>query len=167
MHILADTMDFHQVYERYAPAVLRFAFWLCGDVHLAQDLASETFVRAWTRFERLREPTLRAYLFAITRNLYRQDRRKHHREVELSDGLPASAAPLLAAAERSEQLAWVAAALPRLNPNERAALLLRSVEELSYEEIAAALGLSLSAAKVNVHRARMKLLLARAELEEE
>lgn len=160
-------MDFHQLYERYAPAVLRFAFWLCGDVHLAQDLASETFVQAWIRLDRLREPTLRAYLFTITRNLYRQDQRKHHRQVELQDSLAAAAASPLAVAESLDQLAWVVQALPRLNPNERAALLLRSVEELSYEEIAAALGISLSAAKVNVHRARMKLLLARAELEEE
>ncbi len=159
-------MDFHQVYQRHAPAVQRFAFWLCGDAHLAQDLTSETFVRAWLRLGSLREPSLRSYLFAITRNLYLEDRRKHRREVDLGEHLPAGQPSPPAAAEQAEQLAWAGAALRRLGQQERAALLLRAVEEMSYAEIAAALGCTLSAAKVAVHRARLKLLLARQQLEE-
>ncbi|MCW5877277.1 MAG: RNA polymerase sigma factor [Anaerolineales bacterium] len=160
-------MEFHQVYERYAPAVQRFAFWLCGDVHLAQDLTSEAFVRAWLRWDDLRQPTLRAYLFAITRNLYLEDRRKYGREQAMEDHWPAGLPSPQAAAEQAEQLAWVAEALAGLKPHERHALLLRAVEGLSYAEIAAALNLTLSTAKVTVHRARLKLLLARQHLEEE
>jgi RNA polymerase sigma-70 factor (ECF subfamily) len=160
-------MNFHEVYERYAPSVQRFAFWLCRDEQLAQDLTSETFVRAWMRWDALREPTLRSYLFAITRNLYLQDRRRHYREVELEDDLPAPGAPLHSATEQAEQLAWAGRALGKLSESERTALLLRTEEELSYAEIAAVLGLSLSAAKVNVHRARMKLMRARVEMENE
>lgn len=55
-------MDFHEVYERYAASVQRFAYWLCQDEQMAQDLTSETFTRAWLRLDHLREPTLRAYL---------------------------------------------------------------------------------------------------------
>ncbi|MBX3048551.1 MAG: RNA polymerase sigma factor [Anaerolineales bacterium] len=159
-------MDFHQVYDRYAPAVQRFAFWLCGDVHLAQDLTSETFVRAWLRIDTLRQPTLRSYLFAITRNLYLEDRRKHRRQVELAENLPASLVSPLVALEQAEQFASAGQALSQLGQRERTALLLRAVEQMSYAEIAAALGLSLSTAKVVVHRARLKLLLARQQLEE-
>ncbi len=159
-------MDFHQVYERYAASVHRFAYWLCRDEQLAQDLTSESFVRAWLRMDKLQEPTLRSYLFAIARNLYLEDLRKHKREVDLDDDLRGGG-ELHAGAEQSDQIAWAGRAPSALSPKERTALLLRSVEELTYEEIAAALGISLSAAKVNVHRARMKLAVARAEMEKE
>lgn len=158
-------MNFHEVYARYAAPVQRFAYWLCRDEQLAQDLTSETFTRAWLWLDRLREPTLRSYLFAITRNLYLADRRRHRREVDLPDSLAATQPAPQTTAETAEHLAWLQQALGRLSERERSALLLRSREELSYAEIAATLKISLSAAKVTVHRARLKLLMARAEQE--
>ncbi|UYN90626.1 MAG: sigma-70 family RNA polymerase sigma factor [Anaerolineales bacterium] len=158
-------MDFHEVYERYAASVQRFAYWLCQDEQMAQDLTSETFTRAWLRLDHLREPTLRAYLFAITRNLYLADRRRHRREVDLPESLRAANQPLHTITEAADHMAWLQLALSQLSERERSALLLRSQEELSYAEIAATLKISLSAAKVTVHRARLKLFMARAEQE--
>ena len=39
-------MDFHSLYQSYAPQVHRFVLFLCGDAALADDITSETFVRA-------------------------------------------------------------------------------------------------------------------------
>ena len=64
-------IDFSSVSERYAPDVHRFALYLCGDAAWAEDIAAETFVRAWVTPVEIRAATVKAYLFAITRNLYR------------------------------------------------------------------------------------------------
>ncbi len=57
--------DFHSLYQQYAPQVHRFALFLCGDASLADDITSETFVRAWVGQGKIREATVKAYLFAI------------------------------------------------------------------------------------------------------
>ncbi|HET9183328.1 MAG TPA: RNA polymerase sigma factor [Candidatus Angelobacter sp.] len=63
--------DFHSLYQSYAPQVQRFVLFLCGDASLADDITSDTFVRAWTARGKIREATVKAYLFTIARNLYR------------------------------------------------------------------------------------------------
>jgi RNA polymerase sigma-70 factor (ECF subfamily) len=149
--------DFEALYRRYAADVFRFALYLCGDRTEAEDITSETFVRAWTVRDGLRAPTVKAYLFAIARNLYRQDRRRSWRRMELSEAVTdAGPGPHAAAAGRVE-LEVVLAALQSLPEVDRAALLMRAQDDMPYEEIAAALGLSLPAARVKVHRARLRL----------
>jgi RNA polymerase sigma-70 factor (ECF subfamily) len=149
--------DFEALYERHAADVFRFALYLCGDRAQAEDITSETFVRAWTVRDGLRAPTVKAYLFTIARNLYRLDRRRSWRRSELSEGVPDDGpGPHAAAAGRAE-LEAVMEALQSLPEVDRAALLMRAQDEMPYEEIAATLGLSLAAARVKVHRARMRL----------
>ena len=62
-------MDFQELYDSYASDVYRFAFWLAGDKAEAEDVTSETFVRAWARREAIRTETLKAYLFKVARNV--------------------------------------------------------------------------------------------------
>ena len=61
--------DFESLYKSYAPQVRRFALFLCGDAALADDITSETFVRAWIGQGKIRGATVKAYLFTIARNL--------------------------------------------------------------------------------------------------
>ena len=61
--------DFGAVYERYADDVLRFALYLTGDRAEAEEIASETFVRAWLASGEIRVETVKAYLLSIARNL--------------------------------------------------------------------------------------------------
>jgi RNA polymerase sigma-70 factor (ECF subfamily) len=150
-----------ELYRRYAPDVHRFVLWLSGDHHAADDITSETFVRAWAGAEDLRMETVKAYLIAIARNLYLRQRRRSGRHTELDEALVDPSPGPEARAERREEWLTVRRALERLPEVDRAALLMRAELELSYEEIARALGLSLSAAKVKVHRARLKMAAAR------
>lgn len=148
------------LYRQYAPDVFRFALHLCRDRHQAEDLVSETFVRAWTSPEPIRSATVKAYLFTIARNLWLQGLRRSRRHVELQDSLPdpgPDPADLAAASSTLERLLAGLAQAPELH---RTALWLRAVEGMSYEEIARALGISLAAVKVNIHRARRALLEA-------
>jgi len=64
-------MDFSEIYRRYAPHVHRFSIYLSGNPARAEDLAAETFVHALCGRTSLRVDTVKAYLFGIARNLYR------------------------------------------------------------------------------------------------
>ena len=153
--------DFSALYAKYAPDVFRFALYLSGDRDEAADLTSETFVRAWAAPEPIRMATVKGYLFTIARNLYLQGLRRQRRHVALDAALQQElrdpgANPLTLEEDKSEVEA-VLAALQKLPEVDRAALLMRALDEVPYEEIARALGVSLAAAKVKVHRARLAL----------
>jgi len=153
------------LYRAHAADVHRFALWLTRDPHAAEDLVSETFVRAWTAGGPIREATVRAYLFTIARNLYLQRLRRGRREVVgLGDVEPRDPAPgPHTLAERASDIADALARVDALPPAERDALLLRAVHELPYDAIAVALGVSLTAVKARIHRARRALLARRTE----
>lgn len=151
-------MTFEQLYRTYFEDVHRFAFWLSGDRSEADDLASETFVRAWSRRNRLRTETLKAYLLAITRNAFLDLRRRTGQREKLSEEwADAAPGPHRHAAGRIE-LDRVHRELARLPEMDRAAMVLRTEESLPYTEIARVLGISPGAARVKVHRVRRRLL---------
>lgn len=147
----------HEIYQQYAPQVYRFAWGLCGDPDWADDLTSEAFVRAFTSPAPIRQATVKAYLFTIVRNLYRRAWRTDDRLTDLADQVLDQGAGPESLAEQSDSLRRLVGALQKLPEIDRAAVLMRAQDELSYEEIAAALGLSLAAVKVKIHRARLKL----------
>lgn len=159
-------MDFQGLYEKHAPAVRRFALFLCGNAAIADDIVSETFLRALQAHGEIRQPTVRSYLFAIAQNAYRDLRRRSRRETELDEKRPDSAITAQAHFEQKEELSAVLAALQELPEADRAILLMRVVDEMPYEEIASALGVSVTTAKVKVHRARAKLMAIRKPMGE-
>ena len=155
--------DFSALYERYAPDVFRFALYLSGDRHEAEDITSETFVRAWTAPEPIRAATVKGYLLTIARNLFLQGLRRKSRQTAIDDELRDPRASADGQAERNSEVAAVLANLQRIPEGDRAALLLRAVEEMPYDEIARALGISLAATKVRIHRARLALADVRSD----
>jgi len=155
-------MTFEELYRRYFPDVHRFALYLTGDPAEAEDIASETFVRAWAADAPLRAQRLDAYLFSIARNLHRRGYRRRRLDALAADMPDAPPGPERELAGRGE-LAATLAQLQALPEVDRAALLMRAFHELSYDEIAAALGLSVSSAKVKVHRARTALKAHRSQ----
>ncbi|HET7250257.1 MAG TPA: RNA polymerase sigma factor [Gemmatimonadales bacterium] len=150
--------EFDALYERYAPIVLRYALFLCGDRALANDITSETFVRVWAAAGPIRHDTVRAYLFTIARNLYRDSWRRSRRHEAIDEGVRDMRASAEKLAEDRSELGFVWSAMAELPEADRALLLMRAHEELSYRDIATALGVSVAAAKVRVHRARLRLL---------
>jgi RNA polymerase sigma-70 factor (ECF subfamily) len=149
--------EFSSAYRTYAHDLRRFAVYLSGNAAVADDLVAEAFVRAWTVRDRIEFSTVRGYLFAIVRNLFLQQRRRDKRGQPLDDGLiDASPRPDTRTSD-SDELRIVLAALALLPEIDRAAVLMRADDGLPYEDIAAALGISVTSAKVKVHRARLKL----------
>ena len=149
--------NFHELYQAYAQDVYRFAYWLCGNTQDAEDITSETFVRALTAIGEINSVTIKGYLLTIARNLAYKRSNRAKRFVPLSTDLHSQQ---LEPAQLMEQTMNLQAALQfiqTLPEVDRTALVLRLQNELSYEEIARILNISLAAAKVKVHRARMKL----------
>jgi RNA polymerase sigma-70 factor (ECF subfamily) len=154
--------EFQDIYQRYAQDVFRFALYLSGDRSMAEDIASEVFVRLWASDEKMiRMPTVKAYLFAIARHLYIDSRRSASRHVAIDPELPEKGTnPEMLTIQKIE-LQEVSKLLQKLQEVERAALLLRAQQEMSYEDIAQVLGISLAAVKIKIHRARLRLAEAR------
>ena len=160
-------LDFQDLYESYAVEVYRFAHWLASDSSEAEDITSETFVRAWAHNSTIRTETLKAYLFTIARNVYLQRQRKGKRQVALDDVHPDPAPGPQKLAESRLELLRIRSVLQSLPEIDRAAFVLRVEHELPYAEIARILELSLTATKVKVHRVRKKLLLLLANPSDE
>lgn len=150
-------IDFDGLYRAHAADVHRFALFLCGRPDIADDLVSETFIRLWHARERVDLTTVRAYLFAITRNLHLQQQRHRGRGAQLDQQIADAGPDPEQKVGARDQLRAVLAALQRLPEVDRAALLMRADDELSYAEIGAALGIPEVSARVKVCRARLAL----------
>jgi RNA polymerase sigma-70 factor (ECF subfamily) len=157
-------MDFSGIYERYARDVHHFALYLSGNHALAEDLTTETFVRAFCGPADVRVDTVKAYLFAIARNLYRDSARRENKQRPMEEAPErADRAPLQdRAIEDRETLSGVLKAIQKLPDPQREALVLSVDKDLRYDQIGAILGCSVAAVKVRIHRARLQL---KSELE--
>lgn len=158
-------LNFNELYDFYANEVYKFAYWLSGDRFEAEDITSETFIRVWVRFSTIRTETLKAYLFTIARNIYLKKLRKGKKQIALNDTFPDRNPEPEKLVDSRLELQRVWSALQKLSEIDRAAFVLRVQHELSYAEISRVLGISLTAAKVKVHRVRKKLLAARVDQE--
>ena len=156
-----DVIDFSELYRTHARDVHRFVLFLSGDPALADDILSKTFIRLWHARGRVDLTTIKGYLLAIARNLFLSDRRYARRMTTLDERAQDTRAGPDRRAHANIELEAVLAALQTLPEIDRAAVLLRAEEGMSYEEVAAALGISQGAARVKVHRARLKLAEAR------
>ena len=150
-------ISFQDMYEKYGPDVFRFAHWLCRNLHDAEDITSETFVRAWAGSGRLNAQTLKGYLFKIARNLWLDQLKQGKRRLPEPDAIADTRQNPEEYALQNEAAESVQKALADLRGSDRHILFLRFTEELSYQEIAECLGLSLAAVKVALHRAKKRL----------
>ena len=159
-------INFKDLYESYANEVYRFALWLTGDPSEAEDITSETFIRAWVNNSKIRTETLKAYLFTISRNIYLQHIRKMKRQAVIEDIHPDSAPGPDKQTESHFQLQRVQRILHTLPETDRTTFVLRVQHGLSYDEISRILKLSLSAVKVKIYRVRKKLITAFIDMED-
>jgi RNA polymerase sigma-70 factor (ECF subfamily) len=153
--------DIENLYERYAGDVRRFALYLCGDVVMADEITSDTFVRAWMAAGRIRQPTVKSYLLSIARNAYTDLLRRSARLTQLDENMPDTRISAQTQMEQSAEVREVLLALQQLPEMDRTVLLMRALDDIPYGEIAETMGISVVAAKVKVHRARLKLMQTR------
>jgi RNA polymerase sigma-70 factor (ECF subfamily) len=153
-----DLDAFEALVHRHQGAVYRVALRMLGSEADAQDATQETFVRAWRGLGRFRrESAVSTWLYSIvTRrclDLIAARRPTEDLGIELDAGVdPADTA------EQRERLRAVTRAVAALPGEQRAALVLREFEGLSYDQVADVLNTSVSAVKGRIHRARLAVL---------
>ncbi len=145
--------DFHQLYVAHARDVHRFAAYLTGSADEADDVTAEVFLRAWAGVETIRQSTARGYLIAIARNIVRDGLRRKKRLTAITgDAESASGTP-----EQSLEFQQTMDALNALPQELREPLMMSVKAGMSYEDVAAELGLTLSNVKIRIFRARQRL----------
>ena len=157
-----------EVVRTHSARVYRLAYRLTGDRHDAEDLTQEVFVRVFRSLSSYTPGTFEGWLHRITTNLFLDSvRRKAKIRFE---GLADDAADRLAGKEPTPAQAYfdthldadIESALASLAPEFRAAVVLCDIEGLSYEEIAATLGVKLGTVRSRIHRGRSQLRAALA-----
>jgi RNA polymerase sigma-70 factor (ECF subfamily) len=133
---------------------------MVGSVHDAQDLTQEAFIKALQRQDQLKDEQKAAHwLSRIATNTALDFLRRGRRVafVELGEAPERHLESAEDALLRGEQRDWLAAGLERLTPRERAALVLRDVEDLPAEEVARRLGCSRATVRSHIANARIKI----------
>jgi RNA polymerase sigma-70 factor (ECF subfamily) len=153
-------INFSDLYESYGDDVYRFALWLAGNRSEAEDITSETFIRAWAHKSKIRTETLKAYLFTISRNIYLQHHRKRKKQAAFEDIHPDPAPGPERQVESQQELQKIQRTLQSMPEIDRTSFVLRVQHELPYAEVARVLKLSVTATKVKVYRVRKKLIAA-------
>ena len=157
-----------EVVRTHSARVYRLAYRLTGDRHDAEDLTQEVFVRVFRSLSSYTPGTFEGWLHRITTNLFLDSvRRKSKIRFE---GLADDAAERLPGREPTPAQVYfdthldadIEGALAALPPEFRAAVVLCDIEGLSYEEIAATLGVKLGTVRSRIHRGRSQLRAALA-----
>lgn len=152
-----DLAAFERLMVLHQQRVRVVALRLLGDPADAQDAAQEVFLRLWRHLGRVDERRpLQPWLYRITVNVCRDIGRKRQVSEPLGPVCVTAPDPHVAA-DRSEQRRILTAAILRLPPKERAALVLRDLEGFSTAEVAHILGSSEATVRSQVSAARLKI----------
>jgi RNA polymerase sigma factor (sigma-70 family) len=160
---------FQAMYHEHYPAVLRYAARRVG-TEAARDIAAETFLTAWRRFDRVPPGQSLPWLYATARKCLANELRRRDRRERLDSRIRADArgqdvAGLEPAQQVADRLA-VLAALATLRPDDQEALRLIEWEQLDVEAAAQVMGYSAATFRVRLHRARRRLARALGEAAE-
>jgi RNA polymerase sigma-70 factor (ECF subfamily) len=153
-----DAAAFCEFYDRYSSAIYRFFAAEVGDEDAALDLTAETFAQALASVRRFRGKHAnsgRAWIYSIARHLLSRHRDRGRIETAARErlGMPLAHSEDMAAIEERLCLsAMASSAVDCLPAEQRDAVRLRVVEDLSYEDVAAQLGCTPGAARTRVSR---------------
>ncbi len=151
------------VVREHGDRVYRLAYRLAGNRADAEDLTQETFVRVFRSLAQYSPGTFEGWLHRITTNLFLDMVRRRQRI--RFDALPEDAGDRLAGSDPGPEQTYddmhldpeIQAALDSLPPDFRVAVVLCDLEQLSYEEIAATLGIKVGTVRSRIHRGRVLL----------
>jgi RNA polymerase sigma-70 factor, ECF subfamily len=161
---LGDRQAFGELVYRHQSSVINVIYRMCGDPRLAEDAAQEAFVRVWQNLDSYKpQYAFHSWLYRIAANVALDTLRRERPGPEL-DSLPlADKNPTPEqASETSQRTTQVKQAVARLSEPLRLVLVLREYEELSYQEIAAALEIPTGTvmSRLNAARAQLRRELA-------
>ncbi len=160
-----DQAAFAELVRSHQDDMYTLAYRLTADRELAADVAQEAMIRAWRGIGGFRgDASFSTWLYRITANtawtLRARSRRRAWMPLELAERTPAPETPQShpeTAGDAGDLRRRLVDALSRLPAGSRQVVVLKDVEGMSHAEIASALGITTTAAKVRLHRARLRL----------
>ena len=151
---MPSEQQFEQMVRAFGADLFRYAYWLCRDRFVAEDLVQDAFARAWKAWQQLREPdSVKAWLISILRNEHA--RRFSRKQLNIVDGEPdESEIPSVPSGAGRLEVEQLIGLLPLTY---REPLLLQALGGFSCGEIAKLLGTTEGAVMTRLTRARTAL----------
>ena len=164
-------ISFEELFAEYYPLVYGIGLKFTGSPEDAEDITQEVFTKVWKNLEAFNHnSSFKTWIYRIAVNVCIDSSRKPWKKyskqsTELDAGLDAAEESRLPRDEKTaeekllvrEEAARVRRAIARLKPHLRAVLVLKDLEEMSYEQISAVMGLSLGTISSRLNRARKAL----------
>ena len=169
---LGEKAAFEELVVRHQELVFSLAYKLTGNREMANDVAQESFIRAWKAIEKFRgDSTFSTWIYRITVNTAWTLRKKakKHNTLNIDDTYE----PIVIDEKKDPELVAInsdlssvlVSALGKLPLEQRIIVELKNIEGRSHKEIADYLDISVTAAKVRLHRAHQKLRLILEEVD--
>ena len=169
---LGEKAAFEQLVIRHQELVFSLAYKLTGNREMANDVAQESFIRAWKAIEKFRgDSTFSTWIYRITVNTAWTLRKKakKHNTLNIDDTYE----PIVIDEKKDPELVAINSdlssvlvnALDKLPIEQRIIVELKNIEGRSHKEIADYLDISVTAAKVRLHRAHQKLRIILEEVD--
>jgi RNA polymerase sigma-70 factor (ECF subfamily) len=163
-----DEQAYSELVNRYRDRLMNFVFQYLGDMELAEDIVQDTMLKLYQKKHYYKEiAKFSTWIYTIAKNLaYTELRRKKRRKVTLlsqmtSDGknydLPSNQPEIGQEIQNEFVHNLIQAAIQELPDHFRTIIILRDIEELSYEEISSILDVPLGTVKSRINRARLQL----------
>ena len=153
-----DEQAFVRLFERYNAPLKYYLRRLLSSPELADDVLQTVWLKVPRGVKRLRKlDAFRAWLYRVARNEAFQHLRRGQRWAEVEQSLPMPEPPDEDTTFTADDAERVHAALEEVSPNHRDVLVLRFLEDLSYEEIASVVGVELGTVRSRIHYAKHAL----------
>jgi len=158
--------EFRTLADEHGGRIYTLALYLLGRREDAEDVTQEVLVRLWRNRDRIDPARARAWVAQVTRNLVIDvSRQRRMRSAVFAEGADAEAAAVAVSADarpdratmNGELRTALEAAIARLDEPYRSILVMREIQDHSYQEIADALEMPLGTVKVYLHRARRRV----------
>ncbi len=160
-----DTVSFERLVQRYSNYVVSIAYNIVGDVHIASDMAQETFIKIYHGIVNLEDPRrFKGWLYSVVRSVcidwLRKERVKHASIDKIQeDGISVvdkttANAPSAELEELRERILITINSLPRIYQQ---IVLLKHLRKMTYKEISDCLGIPIATVESRLYRARLML----------
>jgi RNA polymerase sigma-70 factor (ECF subfamily) len=156
---------YRQWVKEYQGQAWSLARYLLKDAQEAEDAVQDAFVKLWNNQDKIDPERIKPWLMKVTRNGCLDRLRRRRENVEFNEGhMAGEASGPMQDVAANELGGWLKRAIEGLKEPYRSLVVLRDVQQHSYEEVAGMLELSLSQVKVYLHRARKELREQLAEV---
>jgi RNA polymerase sigma-70 factor (ECF subfamily) len=166
-----DLKAFEAIYKETSSFVYNVAFRVVGNKEDAQEVVQEVFLTVHQKLKEFRfQSSFKTWIYRVTANqainMAKKTSKTKNKTFEYDEQVHpvAVAADVEAKIEKEHQEGLIEELLNSINPDQRACVVLRNIEGLSYEEIATTLKLNINTVRTRLKRAREKMLLLKKQV---